>query len=155
MKSLFILMSLLLTACNSDPTYSTPKSGPTSPITAVPLSPTPAAIPPVVIATTCQAFQNTIWINNSASGMVQTINNITGLFTETSQGISCIRHMSAGVPFGSASSLVWPATGIVNDPCDGLAGWFTFTVTSCNVLTVLVRNGSGQIIEADTYSPAP
>lgn len=156
MKYLNLITLIMLSACGSTPKPSDqPKAIPANVISPV-VTPTPSpSSTPITTSSTpvCSAFNNTVWISNTNSSMVSTFNNVTGTFLEQFQGLNCNRQMSQGAAFGSSMSLVWPNTGILNDVCNSVPAWMQFSVSSCNVLTVIFRDGNGNILETNTYHP--
>lgn len=162
---IMILIVTTLTACGKEPSTVGSSTTPSSPPVAVSNNASPTPTPssgPSVTATptptpsvtpTCATFSNTVWLNR-ASGMIDKVDNVAGVFTVNYMTFSCTRTMSQGVPVSSGPyadplSLTW-STG-AGTGCGSVPAWIQFEVTSCNVMTATIRDGMGSVLETAIY----
>lgn len=163
---LLVLMSLSLTACNSSDGGSDVSSTDKAPASTPSPSPTPGN--PGI---TCADFATTHWVINGnpslnvlsadqsghtpyVSEFDLSVANPTFIETQYLAGpgeIACTRVFDDGVQYGtSSSSLIW--TDMTGN-CSAVAQWIEFDSTQCNVLTITIHNGAGDIYETASYIP--
>lgn len=138
------------------------------PSQAAPIDAPPAA--PIAAAPSCSPFVGTHWVLNGKPSLTPFSQDQTGqapyvaefnltgnspTFTENqwvgAGTISCTRNFSDGVEFGNPTSLVWG--NITTGPCSAVAQWIEFDASQCNILSVTIRDGLGEIYETATYIP--
>lgn len=160
-----ILAFLALAACsNSSGGGSGGGSGLVSTPVATP-SPTPEPSPtPSPTPVTCQPFQGTDWVADGLPTLTAESANQPGvyiaefnmsdpdpIFTEIQYipgagNVSCMRHFNAGA--GGIDNITWSDSA---GGCASVANWLQFSMTNCNEITLIIRDGLGSIYETQLY----
>lgn len=134
-------------------------------------SPPPSPDPTIPI---CASFTGTKWVADGQPTLTSASNDqlnqppyvstfdltaTAGPFLESQyvgaplNYLICQRNYSAGIPAssGSTNSLVWTNT---DGYCGSMISWFQFDTTTCNVLKVTLRDGSGNVYLTQNYKPS-
>ena len=148
------LVALVLTACGAPPkttmpyntsimpaTSQTPTPSTLTPIDPITLVPSPSPSP---TATPCKGLTTSTW-TNASTGMIDTITG--GAFTIVYNSMSCHRLIADGVANGGD-----PTSLIFNDTCYLVPIWIQFYTRVCNQLTVVIRDGLGQVLETEEFN---
>lgn len=168
--ALLTLIGLILLATTGCSSGSGGGSGGGGSVVVTPiLSPTPSPTPepsptPSPTPVTCQPFQGTDWVADGLPTLTAESANQPGvyiaefnmsdpdpIFTEIQYipgagNVSCMRHFNAGA--GGIDNITWSDSA---GGCASVANWLQFSMTNCNEITLVIRDGLGSIYETQLY----